>query len=166
MDNKYLLLILYGLLAGCGGGIPETPADLPFLKTESFSCSNLNLLNRLPTCEHLVVKTNADWNAIWCPQKNGDTCETDVPKIDFSKNIVVGVSAFPQDYLFLPSVKIQKILEYSNYVEVVYIVVNDSSLRQFTLTKTYSELWVTIPKTDKPITFKLNNTCSEWTCTD
>lgn len=77
-----LLLIA---LAGCGGGEREPPIDI------TFSRPSANLYGDWPV-RNFTIRTELDWYKAWVEHDSRQSPAPQIPIIDFSKNMLLGVS--------------------------------------------------------------------------
>jgi hypothetical protein len=85
---KFIKLILAGLLASlgaCGGGDQPEPLPVPVVRLDALQIATWPV-------KQYVVRTTAEWAAVWEEPVSIGNPRGPVPVVDFDKTAVVGVS--------------------------------------------------------------------------
>ncbi|KYC45755.1 MAG: hypothetical protein APG12_00610 [Candidatus Methanofastidiosum methylothiophilum] len=142
--GSYLICLLaISILAGC---VNQAPKEIVFQEIENGYYSGLIEKN------NYIINNESEWQSFW-NKFNKNNLETQAISIDFTKYTVIAV-AMGEKNTGGYSIKIKKVLEYSDKVEVIIEEKPPSKEDMVTMALTQPYDIVYIPKTSKSILFR------------
>lgn len=133
-------------MAACGGSDDEVSTDVQFSRTAGVSCDRAGTL----TCDKVVIQSQAEWEAYICRTTCSESERNFIP--NWAATTVVGVSFDATKYWRGALTRIDRVLENSDSIEVVYRIYEPST--PITIWDGGGlQSWVAIAKTTKRVNF-------------